>query len=84
MTVGHKIEISPHGTFRHPAGPYDPRTRLPRYEVDVMSVDAHTRLRVVIDHEIMGTIDNFTWVWKITNNSTWSVFITLTKDGAPV
>lgn len=83
MPDSHKIEIAPGGTFRRPAGPYDLKTRLPRYEVDVLAVDADAGRQVVVDSEIMGRVENYTWIWKITNKSTWPVFITLKKDGIP-
>lgn len=83
MSDRHKIEIPPGGTFRRAAGPYDLKNKLPRYEVDVLAVDAHASDQVVVDSEIMGRVDNYSWIWKITNNSTWPVFITLKKDGVP-
>lgn len=83
MPDRHMIEIQPGGSFRRPAGAYDLQTKLPRYEVDVLAVDAHASHQVVVDSEIMGRVDNYTWIWKITNNSTWPVFITLKKSGVP-
>ncbi|WP_141251862.1 hypothetical protein [Pseudomonas syringae] len=83
MPDSHKIEIPPGGTFRCPAGLYDQKTRLPRYEVDVQAFDVDASRQVVVDSEIMGRVDNYTWIWKIANKSTWPVFITLKKDGIP-
>jgi hypothetical protein len=49
---------------------YDPKTRLPLYEVEVMAVDAHARHQIVIDSELIGHVDNYTIIWKIINTST--------------
>jgi len=83
MSENQKIEIPPGATFRRPAGPYNLKTKLPRYDVDVMAMDSHARRQVIVDSEIMGRVDSYTWIWKITNKSTWPVFISLKKDGVP-
>ncbi|MGE8063726.1 hypothetical protein [Pseudomonas sp. NPDC089569] len=83
MPDSRKIEIAANGTFRRSAGPYDQKSRLPLYEVDVMAVNAEAARQVDVDSEIMGVGENATWIWKITNKSRWPVFITLKKDGAP-
>ncbi len=84
MSTQAKIEIAPGGKFRRQAGPYDLKTHLPRYGFEVVAAGADAQRRVVDDSQIMGPPDNHFWVWDIKNNSTTSVFITLTKDGIPV
>lgn len=84
MSTNARIEIAPGGKFRRQAGPYDIKTRLPRYDFEVVAADADALRRVVDDSQIMGSTDNHFWVWDIKNNSTTPVFITLTKDGAPL
>lgn len=84
MSTKAKIEIAPGGKFRRQAGPYDIKTRLPRYDFEVVAADADALWRVVDDSQIMGSADNHFWVWDIKNNSTTPVFITFTKDGAPL
>jgi hypothetical protein len=84
MSTNARIEIAPGGKFRRQAGPYDIKTRLPRYDFEVVAADADALRRVVDDSQIMGSADNHFWVWDIKNKSTTPVFITLTKDGAPL
>ena len=83
MHENHRIQIPAGGSFRRPAGPYDLESRLPRYDVEVLAVDDHASHQVVIDSEIMGSVGNYTWIWRIMNNSSWPVFITLKKNGIP-
>lgn len=79
-----KIEIAPDGKFRRQAGLYDIKTGLPRYDFEVVATDADSLWRVADNSQIMGSAENHFWVWDIKNNSTIPVFITFTKDGAPL
>lgn len=79
-----KIKIEAQGRYRKHAGAYDPKTCLPQYGFEVVAPDAETKDRVIDESHAMGHINNFFWVWDIKNNSNQIVFITLTKDGAPL
>lgn len=84
MSTNAKIEIASGSRFRRQAGPYDLKTRLPRYGFEVVAIDDDAKRRVVDESDAMGSADNHFWVWDIKNNSGAPVFITLTKDGEPV
>lgn len=84
MNTKAKIHVKAGCRFRLQAGPYDPKTHLPRYSFDVVAPDADAKRRVVDESQPMGHAHNYFWVWDIKNNSTQDVFITLTKDGVPI
>lgn len=90
MTTKAKVHIEPGWSFRREAGPYDPKTHLPRYDFEVVApdadadADADAKRRVVDESHVMGHADNFFWIWDIKNNSTQDVFITLTKEGVQI
>ncbi|WP_150787403.1 hypothetical protein [Pseudomonas fluorescens] len=54
MSIKTKIELAPGGRFRREAGPYDLKTRLPRYDFEVVAADADALRRVVDDSQIMA------------------------------
>ncbi|PAA13594.1 hypothetical protein [Pseudomonas fragi] len=84
MNTKSKIIIEPGCKYRREAGPYDPKTHLPRYGFEVVTADADAKRRVVDESQVMGHSGSHFWVWDIRNNSTQLAFITLTKDGAPL
>ena len=77
------FQLSPKGKTRYNAGPYDPETQLPRYQLEV-SAPQHVKHQVELKQFLMGSEGNRIWVWDVENKSTWPVFVTITKDGVLV
>ena len=74
------FQLSPGGKARHNAGSYSQETCLPKYELEI-SIPEHAKNQVDIQQFLMGNEGSRTWVWEITNNSTWPAFCSVTKDG---
>lgn len=77
----HTFELAPKGKTRYNAGAYDPKTRSPKYELEVLARDDVAYSQVEIEQFLMGKEGSNLWVWDIKNNSTWPIFVSITKDG---
>ncbi|EGR1985722.1 TPA: hypothetical protein GRI96_24895 [Vibrio parahaemolyticus] len=78
------FELGPKSKTRYNAGEYDPETFSPKYEIKVAARDDIARSQVEINQILMGNKGSRIWVWDITNNSTWPIFISIMKDGVLV
>ena len=72
--------LSPGNKTRYAAGPFDINTRKPRYEIEI-NIPSHVRNQVEVKQFLMGSENNYQWVWNIENKSTWPAFIIIKKDG---
>jgi hypothetical protein len=68
---------------RHAAGPFDVKTRKPKYEIEI-NVPSHVRDQVEIKQFLLGTPEKCQWAWDIENKSTWPAFVTIRKDGEKI
>lgn len=66
---------------RYNAGPYDPKSRSPKYEIDFLCPTPESKGRVEINEILMGKEGSHLLVWEIENKSTWPVFFYVKKDG---
>jgi len=76
---GFTFALAPGGKTRRIAGPYDLKSRTPRYELEVMP-DLYKR-QVSVEQCMLGSEENCSWCWDITNNSDIMVFVAVRKDG---
>ncbi len=72
--------LGPGGKTRWAAGPFDVKTRQPRYEIEI-SIPAHVRNQVDVNQFLLGTPDNCEWAWDIKNRSSWPAFVIIRRDG---
>ena len=75
------FQLSPKSKTRYNAGPYNPKTRSPKYEIDYLCPTPESRNQIEVNQILMGHEDSHFLVWEIENNSTWPIFFSVKKDG---
>lgn len=72
--------IMPGKKRRYIAGPYDVKTRLRRYHIEI-NVPKHVRDMVQLNQILLGTPESCQWAWDINNQSTYPALVIITEDG---
>ena len=82
-TKNYTFRMKPNTKFRYIAGEYNINTKKPEYRISI-SAPSHERDFVNIKQILLGDKNYCNWGWDIHNNSSWEIFVTITKDGIPI
>ncbi|MDA3140167.1 hypothetical protein [Vibrio metschnikovii] len=75
------LQVAPKSQARYNAGSYDPILYMPKYDVEMFTPYQDVQGQVDINRVVMGSKGAHFLVLEIKNNSTWPVFLSVTKDG---